>query len=260
MNNIYKTLLIMPMAFTFFSCEMELEPYNHEISYLSVIDGGEEATAAKGYSFAGKPADFTEDTLFFEVKLLGNLSSKDRYFDIQQRILTAAKNEAEIFNAEVGEHFVSFDDKAITSQCLVPADSIKGTFPVIVRRHPDMKEKSFTLCVEIADGANFKAAQSKLSCKVINISEMLMQPSDYVHPVTYLIGPYGRRKHELMIEILEPYGYTVDYACSSIRYQKFDSYRIQDILRAELQKLIDKGVDITEYPEYGGQPVHFNRG
>lgn len=262
MKNYIKTGLLATVSlFALNSCKMELEPYSDPNTYLAVTaETNDWGTVLDDqsltYSFYGLDESITQDTIYFEVYIMGHLSDEDRFFTLKQ-VELAQDGSDEIYNAVAGTHYVSFDDESVSSLYFIPAGATSATVPVILKRDATLKENAYSLYIELTDNENFTVASPDTNNKLISLTEVMVKPSTWGDVVDYYIGDYGLRKHELMIMICDMYGFSFDAVMASINAQdSYCSYYVY-YLQYGLTELEASGVDTTEYAEYGGQAVKF---
>lgn len=264
MKNYIKTgFLAVASILTLSSCSMKLEPYSDTNSYIAVSIvtdqwGSVEDDQSLTYSFGGLDASITEDTVYFDIYVMGNISSEDRYFSFKQTEIVSEDSE-EVLNAEAGVHYVPFDDTKLSSMYCVPADSTHASVPVVLKRSDALLTDTYQLQIELTDNDYFKAAATNTIFKLINICEKLVKPAAWGPAINYYIGNYGLRKHEIMIEICNANGVTVDAVLASLNdYDSLFNFYVNMLETGLTQIEQEKGTEyITEYIEYGGKPVNF---
>lgn len=121
------------------------------------------------------------DTCWIDVAAVGNTVSYDRELKIVQDtalgwdyIYDKAGNLVDSVSyvipnqAEVGKHFVKFDDEGLKSFMKIPANAFQALIPVVMRKDESVK-KTLTLQIRLVDTPTAKVGESRLSTCQITI-------------------------------------------------------------------------------------------
>lgn len=138
------------------------------------------------YSFALHP-DQEEDIVEIPFKLIGLATAQTREVRVEvvQEETTARENDN--FHIEGS---------------VLPADSIRGTLKVRVKKTPDLKDNNLIVTLRLGSNENFMAAPVNENTYRIVLTEQLTQPTSWP------FGEYSRIKHQFVIQTL---GIATDY-------------------------------------------------
>lgn len=138
------------------------------------------------YSFALHP-DKQEDVVEIPFKLIGLANGQAREIGVEvvKEKTTALEND----------HFI-----VETSE--LPANSIKGTLKVKVKKTSDLEDHNLTITLRLCSNANFVAAPLNENTYRIVLTDHLTKPTSWP------FGEYSRIKHQFVIQTL---GIATDY-------------------------------------------------
>lgn len=149
----------------------------------------------KLYTFAYGSPDRTEDTVYFDLYVLGGPSNVRRYYRLQQNILNGS------VNAISGVHYLAFDNSKSIAGFTVEPGQIHAMVPIVVYRDPSLKTGEVVLQFSIIANEWFQPGETIKIWRRLKITDQLQKPTawnDYA--VTNLWGAYSRVKHEFMIQ------------------------------------------------------------
>lgn len=149
---------------------------------------------AKSYTFVYDNASVTQDTIFFDVYTMGKTSNKDRTFKLKQVEVTGADN------CVPGVHYKAFTDPTVNKHYVIPAGKTYVSAPIVFLRDASLKDKIYTLRVEIEENENFKAGETYKLWRKAYIADRLIKPNAWTTSVeTYYLGKYSYVKHSWMV-------------------------------------------------------------
>ncbi len=167
----------------------------------------------------GNPIVIEKDTVFFQLNTAGNFSDVDRIYKIKQVKTYDFVYEQDEYGNILDSAFIELPNQAIpdvhyvdfskdpNQKFVVPADSLKTLFPLVVLRDPSLKANNYTLSLEIQESNDFLPGNSSLQQITLTISDQITEPvnwKDYAIGTTsvYLVmGHYGKKKHQILIDI-----------------------------------------------------------
>jgi hypothetical protein len=204
-NYLYLPLLGLLMGL-FSSCEKDLNAYSEEQCWLNfnyydyyedpIIQASklESKHVESNYSFITSGEEVVEDTCWFEVGVMGNLSDIDRPVKVQQ-VMTGEND------AQAGVHYLDFNSAAYQSICYIPAHQNVARIPVVIYRDASLTKETVTLRFAIAENDYFKPGTKGFTERVLYFTDMLSKPGNWsTNYLDYIFGDYGPVKHRLMIE------------------------------------------------------------
>lgn len=258
MRNMFCILLLLGLSFCLASCEMDLEPYNETVDRVA-FDYNPESESGEKYTFAYYPDDVSEDTVYVEVQLYGNLSPQPRKVSIVQQEVDG------VDNAMSGIHYVPFSE--LSSSYIIGANETNVKLPIVFKRDGSLKEKEHVLEIRLTEeGSDFKLGAPNRIVKRLVISDILLKPTTWGGAADWYLNGYGLEKHRLMINAAAPYGVLIndDWVESVINGgdMGYINYWIS-IFEEELQKVNDERADaglgpLKEGIEYGEEIVSFD--
>jgi hypothetical protein len=153
--------------------------------------------STKTYSFSYGPTTTTQDTVFFDIYIMGNPSTKDRPFTLQQVQLTDGST-----NALAGTDYKAFTDATVSSVYVIKAGQTHAVVPIVLLRSATLKTTTVTLEVKIAPNVNFQPGDQALIWRKVIFTDRLSQPAAWnASRTTYYLGAYSIVKHAFMIQI-----------------------------------------------------------
>ncbi len=238
--------MLLP-AFT--ACEKDLEPYNQEDCGVYFYYGRSENDTIVNYSFAFGPQEVVEDTVRFEVRLMGDPVDYDRIVMLEQ--VMTGKNDA-----VAGKHFVPFDDATYQSKCVLPKNATSAKIPVVLKRDPSLKTEDYNLkfTFKLNEVFSYTAKESRFM-KVL-IADQLIKPTEWDDKVKHFFGEYGKKKHQLMIDATGK-RWDNDYITNEITYYlTYDQnmiFGLNKVVKAALEEY--NATHETPLTEEDGTPV-----
>jgi hypothetical protein len=148
----------------------------------------------KSYTFVYENASVLEDTVFFDIYTMGRVSNVDRPFQIKQIQIEGADN------CVAGIHYKSFDDPSVSKYYVIKADSTHQSVRVILLRDPSLKEKAYSLRIEIEANDNFSPGEMDKLWRRVDVADRLIRPNSWNTTIenSYL-GKYSYVKHSWMV-------------------------------------------------------------
>ncbi|WP_207424348.1 DUF4843 domain-containing protein [Desertivirga brevis] len=188
-SNILMTLL---MVITLCSCNKEVMTYEDDprvYFFERANDLVKTRITFKSYSFLLLPSSITQDTLKVKVKTMGLPSNRDR--------IVRGEAIMEGSTAVEGTHFRFIDG-------LVKAGQTEGTLNVLLLRTADIKNKSLTLNLRIAETADFKPGIVEDNYFTVSWSDNLVKPSNWdgFIGLSSYFGTYSNVKYRFIIDVL----------------------------------------------------------
>lgn len=196
MNRFIYTILIFLAALAT-GCSKADELLYSDIARLQMTD-----TATLNSTFVYDGIEVTRDTIYVPVNTIGDLSNVDRAVKIAQVIDTITLNPA-----VAGVHYLSFDDPSLKALMVVKANSVSARLPIVLLRHPSLKEKSFRLRLELVANDQFGLGELKSRAITILFSDRLERFYSWRVDGTQAsafnsFGKYSTGKHQFMIDQL----------------------------------------------------------
>lgn len=180
------------------SCEKDLETYSTETCWLNFdldIRTQEDREKINTFTFAFTPEEILEDTVWLNVKTMGNLADYDRPIKLEQ-----AKTEGP--DAQPGVHYVAFDDAELMKKFYyIPAGKVEQKIPIVMKRDASLKEQAVNLYVTLAQSEHFEPGYEDYSIVRYSVIDALQKPSAWVSPMDVYFGTYSVVKHQFMIDV-----------------------------------------------------------
>ncbi|GGH79252.1 hypothetical protein HNQ91_005140 [Filimonas zeae] len=181
-------LIALPL---FFSCSKDLGSYDDEprvYFFERATDVVQSRITSRSFSFLTSPAAVVTDTMKIKVKIMGNTASRNRV--VRGRTIATGTT------AQEGVHYEFLNG-------VVPADSIYGYIPVLLRRTADIQQKSVTLNLGIAVTDDFKRGVVEDSTFTITWSDNVVKPSNWdgIISIGYYFGTYSEVKWRFIIQV-----------------------------------------------------------
>lgn len=193
MKHLYKLFIFVFFAATFAACEKDLPVYNSTQNRLN-FGLSSEADTVQTYSFVYTGGVAT-DTVWYTVRTMGFLSDAARTFELQQ-VMTGVND------AQVGTHYVSFDDETLKKRYVIPAGAVRARIPIVVKRDTTLKKQDYNLVFTFKPNNNFDLGYEAYSKVKLIISDKLSKPTAWrYYACTYFFGTYGPVKHQFMIDV-----------------------------------------------------------
>lgn len=233
MRKLYKLSLgICAMLPLMASCEKDLPIYSNEACGLE-FEYEYTRDSVYNYSFAFGPSNVEVDTVKFEVNLLGNVVDYDRPISLQQ-VMTGSND------AQVGIHYVSFDDPSLTDKYVLPANAISTEIPIVLLRDPSLKQNDYKLKITFKDNEAFTFTAKEHAYRSVIIADQLIKPTNWEnYACSHFLGTYGPVKHQFMIDVT---GYPWDNEFVDNQYYTWlqTDQNILFRLQNELQAAVDE--------------------
>jgi len=149
----------------------------------------------KLYSFYYFPASRVQDTVYFDVYAIGEVTLADRPFTLEQEMV------ANVENAVSGTHFKAFNDASVSGKYVIKAGTSNTRVPIVLLRNSTLKQKEVVLKFKVVENQNFKPGEKALTWRKIIYSDKLSQPAAWnASAIQYYWGKYSTVKHAFMIE------------------------------------------------------------
>ena len=138
------------------------------------------------FSFAIKPLNLKEDTVYLNVHTMGKTSKSAREINLKV---------AEQSTAVEGTHY-----KLMTY--VMPANAVKVKLPILVMRNPDLLKKEVFLKLSIVESKDFKPGiVSQLDYK-IKINDFFSKPDNWDSRLAVFFGVFSQRKFAFIFSTL----------------------------------------------------------
>ncbi|MFV0378948.1 MAG: DUF4843 domain-containing protein [Mangrovibacterium sp.] len=206
--------LVLLLAGFLSSCkEQTIEPWNSE-SYIH-FDGNFDSF----YSFVYAGSKVVRDTINLRLNIAGNIESRDRYFEVKQVKTYGFVYEQDEYGNYIDSAFVELPNQAVpgvhyvdlnsydVQQFVVPADSLYGTFNLVVLRDPSLKLADYSLTLEVQETSDFLQGYAARQKITLTLSDQVIQPKNWTAfmigntTVYSVMGYYGKVKHQLLIDV-----------------------------------------------------------
>jgi len=153
------------------------------------------ADTTKLYSFFYLPAAKTQDTVWFDIYAIGEVSGQDRTFSLEQELASGAENPV------AGTQYKAFNDPSVSVKYVIKAGTSSTRVPVVLLRDASLKNKEYTLKLKVVDNENFRTGEKALTWRKVIFSDKLSQPAAWnASAIQYYWGKYSTVKHTFMIE------------------------------------------------------------
>jgi hypothetical protein len=132
-------------------------------------------------------------------------------------------NNARTVNLAVNTAKTTAQEKhyAFPSQVVLPADSFSVTFPVSLKRTPDLQEKGVRLYIEISESPDFKLGVSEENHLLIKWSDVLTRPANWNELVEFF-GTFSIAKYRFIIETTG----VAEFSAQTMSWALLTNYRI----------------------------------
>jgi len=151
----------------------------------------------KTYSFSYGSPTLIQDTVFFDIYIMGNPSTKDRPFTLQQVNLTDGS-----VNAVAGTDYKAFNDPTVSNAYVVKAGQTHALVPVVLLRSAGLKTNTVALKLKVVENGNFQPGDQALIWRKVIFTDRLSQPAAWnASRTTNYLGAYSVVKHAYMIQI-----------------------------------------------------------
>lgn len=208
MKTIFRSIMIFCAALALYSCSEKYDVYNlpdDRLGFIYSTDsfGGSLIDSVQKFSFVYLPSEIEQDTVWVEMATSGFVTDNDRSFMLEQVQLAEGdiKNVEGIVNAEVGKHYIDFNDPDISKYLVVKAGENTVKFPVVVKRNdPYLEEGNVHLRFKLKETDNFKESFKANRFYTISITNKLVKPASWDVLEYYFGGDYGYEKLRFMID------------------------------------------------------------
>jgi len=151
----------------------------------------------KTYSYSYGPTTIIQDTVFFDIYIMGNPSTKDRPFTLKQVQLTDGST-----NAVPGTDYKAFTDPTVIGAYVIKAGQTHAQVPIVLLRSVTLKTTTVALEVQISQNENFQQGDQSLIWRKVIFTDRLSQPVAWnASRTTNYLGAYSVVKHAFMIQI-----------------------------------------------------------
>ena len=188
----YTWLLLLTCITLASSCAKNISGYSDEprvYFFERNTDATQSRLSNKSFTFLLQPLNVTKDTFLIRVKIMGNTAPVNRI--VRGRTINSPTN-----TAIEGQHYEFIDG-------IVPADSIYGYLPVVLKRTEDIKTKEIALLLGIADTKDFKRGVGEDSAFTLSWSDNVVKPANwdaFIGLSTYF-GTYSATKWRFIISV-----------------------------------------------------------
>lgn len=168
-----------------YACETAMPTFNDPECGLRFV----QADATRGYTFLYDAPDTKETVMDIAVQSIGRVTDYDRSFVLRQ-----VQIATDTLNAVEGVHYVTIP----AERCFIPAGQAVCHIPLTLLNDESLKDTIATLRLELVDNENFRVTMRDSASIDIQISNMPIQPSNWVKD---FYGTYGPEKHRFLIEM-----------------------------------------------------------
>lgn len=149
---------------------------------------------AKSITFVYDDASVKQDTVFFDIYTMGNISNQDRAFKLKQVTVPG------VDNCVAGVQYKAFNDPSVTKHYVIKAGTNHMLVPIVFLRDASLKNLIYTLRLEIEENENFKLGESYKLWRKVQVADRLARPNSWTtYMETYYLGKYSYVKHGWMI-------------------------------------------------------------
>jgi len=184
-------MLALIIILVFFSCKKDEIMFFEGKDALSIYVGQYEADSTS-YSFASRLPSVMRDTIFLKVRVQGAPTKTDRKFQLA---------------ADSGSTAVEGVDYMLP-EIILPADSVRILYPVILLRSAQLKEKTMLLNVTVKASDIFeKGAIGQEIKKTFSIARYKIKFNDYLSKPSYwddiewAVGEFSVTKLQFMFTV-----------------------------------------------------------
>ncbi len=175
------------------------------------------------YSFANQIVEKDIDTLFINMRVMGDLFDKQRVIQLE---------------AMEGTTAVADKDYVLPAYNIA-AKQYDVKYPVILKNSAELKEKTLKLALRVAKNADFPDGSGIISSKyhystfLINFNNRLIKPTYWEHVQVYF-GDYSDVKYRFMIDHIGVADFMPDYVGGKVGYSDLLNYA--GIVRKAIQE------------------------
>lgn len=233
-SSLHMLMLISPIIFCLHSCKKAEQKMYTDSSYAyfatdSLFNGQKDSLT---YSFAIKPDSRIKDTVYIPLRILGLVAPTNRTVKV---VATGG-------TAIAGTHYNIISSK-------IGANRIKDSVMIEMIKTPDLKTRTVSLQLQIAEGGDLPPGIKELTKYKLKINNILTKPDNWNGLVGFFFGTYSQVKHRFIIEVTGYYSYYL-YLPGTTTYDFSLFQFLQQKLR---QELAIRGPIIDEF----GNPISF---
>lgn len=139
------------------------------------------------------------DTLWVDVQLTGIPSGMNRPIPIGQA------NAGQAGAAVAGTHYVAFNDPGISDRIVMPANQVKASIPIILKRTADMDAAEFRLDLTLTANEYFITGIKNRTSYTVKITAQAIKPAlwDNANSFKSVFGDWGQEKMRFIIDYVE---------------------------------------------------------
>lgn len=195
MNMKFRTLFVCLVALStslLSSCEKGIDTYEDDprlYFFERATDLVQTRITSKSFSFVPFPPAFIIDTIKIKVKTMGLARDYDR--PIKGAAIPAGTTAVEGTNYAFAEG-------------VIKAGQVDGYLPVVLYRTADIKTKSVTLNLTVAETKDFKPGVVEDQTFTLNWSDDLVKPANWdgIISLNFYFGAYNRTKYRFIIDVI----------------------------------------------------------
>lgn len=201
----------------------------------------------QNYTFIYQDESVTEDTVWFHLHTMGNVSGEDRTFRLEQIQMEEGDN------AVSGTHYKAFDSPEMAKYYVIHKDSAHQLVPVVMLRDPSLLKKKVRLRFQVVANEHFRPGASRLVWREMVFTDKYSKPNQWSD---YYFKEYGDVKIEFMVQ---QSGLRWDDACFSAALEEgampFWSLKFKELLLIRNREAVAAGK--PELAEEDGRKVEF---
>jgi hypothetical protein len=154
------------------------------------------ADTTKGFTFVYNLPASTQDTVWFDVYAVGDISANDRTFNLLQIADTTGAT-----NALPAVDYKSFTDPTVAGKYKIKAGETHTLAPIVLLRSANLKTTSVTLLFKIVASADFQPGETANLWRKITFTDRLSKPAAWTSTINIYFGTYSITKHQFMIDV-----------------------------------------------------------
>ncbi len=173
------------------SCEKEIDTYQDDprlYFFERAADLVQTRISSKSFSFVPFPSTVLTDTIKIKVKTMGLARDYDRMLKGVTVLVGTTATE--------GTNYAFVEGT-------IKAGQVEGYLPVVLYRTADIKTKSLTLNLTIAETKDFKPGVIEDQTFSLNWSDDLVKPANWdgIISLNFYFGTYSRAKYRFIIDV-----------------------------------------------------------
>lgn len=194
-----KYAMLLGLLAVFAACSEEEPGAWSGQARLNFVQNGTTPTAVAAdtivlFTFVFQPETVTKDTVWVEVKTMGDVYDYPRPLKIKQEPSFRK-------DAVAGVHYVGFDTPGMKERYVIPAGEVTAKLPVVLLRD-QLGEEYFYLRIVFEANDYFLSGYDHLSHRTIRVSNLLSKPENWNATVVgSLFGTYSQEKHQFMLDV-----------------------------------------------------------